>query len=490
MNEQIAKARLHHAVDACLSGIELDPLLLQRVMLRKDQPIMKKKISVASIAVAILLMITVTALAVGIYESIKPAMDQSAEILVGTNWQLQDKLRFIDVLRSYHLLEEDDALLAIAMDEDQNEEDRSLAASQVIDSVCGDLIRADLDPSVLQQETYLTPDLETVFTVLYRSRVPDVDDSTIAAEYERWFSESELFASTEETADKPETEIADEEEIRLMADSMLSEVYNFNQAERAATKIDINYNEEHGVWIVSYAVSADDLRSELKAEWTTQCYDAGQNAYTWTQLLTVDGKMAQASSIEEYEWNQLIPREAYPHWEDWHDDLRAFLYCSVEERAAFSAAYKPVVDAWLDANPEAGQYFLKTKSGYADRLNETTYAITRQTYGIPDEDCVAEADAVTIAREAYLNAGLANVTAEMISQRCLTAVFFITADPEQPVWKIEIAASPHAGSWNAEDHHNGYRVVIDAHTGVVLEEGELYGANPGANILESALWMY
>lgn len=41
-------------------------------------------------------------------------------------------------------------------------------------------------------------------------------------------------------------------------------------------------------------------------------------------------------SQEEYEWSQLIPRAAYPHWEA---DLRAFLYCSTEERAEWSFEY-------------------------------------------------------------------------------------------------------------------------------------------------------
>lgn len=194
--------------------------------------------------------------------------------------------------------------------------------------------------------------------------------------------------------------------------------------------------------------------------------------------------------MEEYEWSQLIPRAAYPHWEDWESDLRAFLYCSTEERAEFCATYKPVVDAFLDRRPDIKQYFLDTQSGYADRYSQTIYDVTRQTYGIPDEGSIPEEEALRIAQATYLNSGLEGVTQEMLQKRCLTSALFIVTEPSKTIWKVRIAASPHSGAWSMEDHHNGYRVVIDAASGAILGEGELYGSTPGMTVLESALWHY
>ena len=78
----------------------------------------------------------------------------------------------------------------------------------------------------------------------------------------------------------------------------------------------------------------------------------------------------------------------------------------------------------------------------------------------------------------------------MLQKRCLTSALFIVTEPSKPIWKVRIAAAPHSGAWSMEDHHNGYRVVIDAASGAVLEEGELYGSTPGMSVLESALWHY
>lgn len=244
------------------------------------------------------------------------------------------------------------------------------------------------------------------------------------------------------------------------------------------------------MWIADFFVEAEQLRPALRAEWGESYFDPAQKAYHWTKLFLASGERTDASSVEEYEWSQLIPREAYPHWKDWKADLRAFLYCSTEERAEFCATYKPVVDAFLDRHPDIKQYFLDTQSGYADRYSQTIYDITRQTYGIPDEGSIPEEEALRIAQAAYLNSGLEGITQEMLQKRCLTSALFIVTEPSKPIWKVRIAASPHSGAWSMEDHHNGYRVVIDAASGAILEEGELYGSTPGMSVLESALWHY
>lgn len=66
MTDQELRERFHHAVDATLSGLEGDPLLAQRVLRQaqpKEEPRMKKKISVGFAIVLALLLMSVTALA-------------------------------------------------------------------------------------------------------------------------------------------------------------------------------------------------------------------------------------------------------------------------------------------------------------------------------------------------------------------------------------------------------------------------------------------
>lgn len=69
MTDQEIRKRFHQAVDTTLSGLEGDPLLSQRVLLQarpKEEPKMKKKISVGFAIVLALLLMSVTALAAGL----------------------------------------------------------------------------------------------------------------------------------------------------------------------------------------------------------------------------------------------------------------------------------------------------------------------------------------------------------------------------------------------------------------------------------------
>lgn len=481
---------VQRAMDSCFSGVQADPFLAQKIINDKEEKPVKRKLTLATVLVTLLIMLAVTALAMGVYEAIKPAMDQSAPLLLGEDWGLDNKLRFVEVLRAYGIVANDDEQLALCVDPSVSDDRREEAASILIDRIYGDLMREQLDPTILQPEEYNTPGLETVFTVFYRSVSPDADQAVISAEFKKWFAESDLFEPAGEAGTYQRSEKAAEEYVRQLCLSELSEIHSFSKKERQATEITIRFDDEAGLWIADFFVEAEQLRPALRAEWGESYFDLAQNAYHWTKLFLASGERTDASSVEEYEWSQLIPRAAYPHWEDWESDLRAFLYCSTEERAEFCAAYKPVVDAFLDQRPDIKQYFLDTQSGYANRYSQTIYDITRQTYGIPDEGSIPEEEALRIAQAAYLNSGLEGVTQEMLQKRCLTSALFIVTEPSKPIWKVRIAASPHSGAWSMEDHHNGYRVVIDAASGAILEEGELYGSTPGMTVLESALWHY
>lgn len=66
MTDQEIRARVHRAVDTTLSGLQGDPLLSQRVILRarqKEEPQMKKKLSVGLVLVLALVLMSVTGLA-------------------------------------------------------------------------------------------------------------------------------------------------------------------------------------------------------------------------------------------------------------------------------------------------------------------------------------------------------------------------------------------------------------------------------------------
>lgn len=70
---------------------------------------------------------------------------------------------------------------------------------------------------------------------------------------------------------------------------------------------------------------------------------------------------------------------------------RCFLFCSAEERANFSATYKPIVDRFLQDHPDLQTYYSSTSD-----LN-SVYITTRHVYGIPDELSINESQAIKTA---------------------------------------------------------------------------------------------
>ena len=242
--------------------------------------------------------------------------------------------------------------------------------------------------------------------------------------------------------------------------------------------------------MIQFTVQASDLRPALRAEWISDDYDPSSDSYAWTVMISEDGSIINASSTDELDWNRLIPREAYPQWDQWKDELRAFMYCSTEERAQFSIIYKPVVDTFLEQHPSIAQYFAETPYGYAEEFDPTIYMITRQKYGVPGEENVSELEAIATARQAYISSGLTGVSEEMVNRRCLTSALYIITDRDRPIWKVEILASQLIGESAQGDHRSGYRVVIDATTGELLEQGELIRPFDGRTVQEEAMWSY
>ena len=275
---------VQRAMDSCFSGMQADPFLAQKIINDKEEKPVKRKLTLATVLVTLLIMLAVTALAMGVYEAIKPAMDQSAPLLLGEDWGLENKLRFVEVLRAYGIVADGDEQLAVCMDASVSDDRREEAASILIDRVYGALMREQLDPTILQPEEYNTPGLETVFTVFYRSVSPDADQTVISAEFEKWFEESGLFEPAGEAATYQRSEKATEEYVRQLCLSELSEIHSFSKKERQATEITIRFDDEAGLWIADFFVEAEQLRPALRAEWGESYFDPAQKAYHWTKL--------------------------------------------------------------------------------------------------------------------------------------------------------------------------------------------------------------
>lgn len=473
MEKRMMNKRLTHAIDTCMSGIQIDPFLCRKIV-RNETRSKNRKMPLATITAIILIAVVSIALAVSILDIIKPVMDQNAQVIINGDWTFEDKTKVISALVEIGIVDVNNEDYLACVNEILSIEERNMAANRLLDSMWGDAIRENNEKSVLQQEEYFSPDLETVFSTIYRHTYPEATDEEIENSYNRWFEESELFMKPGKEEFSTHDQATSEEDIMQLCLEDLSEVYNFNQKERDATKITISWDNEHFVWVVHLEIAGSILRDSLKKEWINNYYDVETNMYSWNQIYAANGSCISESDYSEYEWNNLIPKEAYPNWEKWRDAIKCFLNATIEEQEEFSIHYKPVIDKYLKQHPDIEMYFSSVKSGDADKYDPIPFLITRHSYGHPSDRDISEKQAIDIAKEAYINSGLQGVNQELIETRCLIHSLFILNAQDDSIWKITIEVNRAENLQQEGDHMNGYRVLIDATTGIILNEEEAY----------------
>lgn len=132
-----------------------------------------------------------------------------------------------------------------------------------------------------------------------------------------------------------------------------------------------------------------------------------------------------------------------------------FRYYTVEEKAEFSRAVKPIVDAYVETHP------------YYPNYGTLLYQATRQIYGVPGDGDIPQAEALRRAKEQIL---LMGAREETIESRRVVYTFDVT-EPKNPIWKVMI----YHVSFDvmAEDAPQTdrltYQVIMDAKTGEVLQ---------------------
>lgn len=154
MNDEIIRQAVQNAIDSCLSDVHEDPDLVYKILRGNREKRRKKRLSLALVLVIILSAVAVTALAIGIYETIKPAMGQSASLLLEDNWGLENKLCFVEILRTYGLIDANDEQLSMCMNSSVSDTRLEQVASALIERLYGKMMQEQTEPSVLQQEEY------------------------------------------------------------------------------------------------------------------------------------------------------------------------------------------------------------------------------------------------------------------------------------------------------------------------------------------------
>lgn len=186
--------------------------------------------------------------------------------------------------------------------------------------------------------------------------------------------------------------------------------------------------------------------------WLVDIYE--DNALLQRVLLGYDG-----TYIDTVPGNKVFTR-ADRHFEDFDFDVRTlnFAMMSVEEKAAFSSKWKPIVDEYIKANP------------YYPARNTLMYQATRTVFGVPGKDSITQTEARDIGEKAILKLGAED---ETLNARHIGYSFDVT-DAENAKWVLVFypasAATPSIEL--TPGNVQTYCVIIDARNGEVLEAFE------------------
>ena len=131
-----------------------------------------------------------------------------------------------------------------------------------------------------------------------------------------------------------------------------------------------------------------------------------------------------------------------------------FRNMNVEEKAAFSEKWNPIVNEYMSSHPYYANY------------NGLMYQATRQVYGIPGEGDMTQDEATQIAKAEIMRLGASSTT---LMNRRILYTYDIT-DPMNPVWKLLIyhVAFDKMPNDPIDTDYISYQVVIDGNTGTIL----------------------
>ena len=237
---------------------------------------------------------------------------------------------------------------------------------------------------------------------------------------------------------------------------------------------------------VAYFVYGERYNSGLEPVWLIFFYQ--DDVVQQKMLLGFDGSFISTASGEkmfEYTDTPWRPEKLYGI-DGFIETLRElnwnFSNWSLEEKAAFTQKWKPIIDEYIETNP------------YLANRNPLAYYATRHVYGIPGPDDIPQDTARDIAQEVALGLG---ANPESIQYRQYNINYDVT-DPAQPIWNVflysaeplhikremedflanvvnDVYAIPkeimdaYDEFMAQENNANGYRVLIDARTGAVID---------------------
>lgn len=233
-----------------------------------------------------------------------------------------------------------------------------------------------------------------------------------------------------------------------------------------------------------------------------------QLARVWSYAARVNPENGEVlAAIKRDEWNQLTGRklvaDASPEmekliWEnDMQDALRRaagdesgngwnlnvnkkgeyFYAWTLEEKAAYTEKYKPLIDQFLAENVEYAQMLQDRYDAGQDGFPDY-YNTTRHAYGLPDEKSISQEKARKIGYQAILET--LNAPKDILDQAWAINVYYDVTDSEKPLWKFFYNT---IADDTGPDEAWGYFVSINAYTGEIEACYERWAGTPMIDLM-------
>lgn len=529
MDEQRFREQLHHSVEMRLFDLQGDPWLTRRVVAQmKGEHKVNKRFSVVALLMLLLVLVAVTALAMGLTQYFSQVAALEHTYGDYDQWPGSAKIQLVRLMQESGL--EVNAALTAQMQKADDAEAEALAEAVLADyfgpqgkintynAMLQELGAFDawtLEDKALysallvqygwQKEDwplYLLPDAQAADRAVIIQNAKDVlvkqfsallDEDHIQLSYgkhlldgsdqEIWVVEIPSRFSQDlryRVVLSPEGSVLSYTAPRglpytaasnLLAESTLAQPGPWDISEEEAIRIGKESIGELG----NFGEVMDRLEIDAYFLYNQRFCQGAEPV--WLLYFYLDGELAQKMALGfqgnfletvagDQDFEGAVWSDARPEINLYEMDFRRM---TLEERAAFSKTWNPVMDAYLEINP------------YYPNRNTSEYRATRCVYGLPGAGDLTQEQAITIARDALLREG---VLEETFDDREIVVAFDVT-DAENPLWKLLVyhVAFEKIADSAAQTDHISYQFVIHARTGEILKlENNFDSSVDGLNI--------
>ena len=244
-----------------------------RQIVKGEEMAKRTKLSTGVILVAILILISAVALAVGIlvneYYAKVAEMDASGAL---GRWNLEDKITFVNTMRECNF-EVNPELYQVLMNKENTKEERENAADRIVDATYGELIRQQQGYYISKPEDSLgvAPDPVIVFQERYFAEHPEpIDDTPEGREallkytdalgyYLRDVYNPLYMQEHDGQGGMPEKTAVTEETAIEALRSLMTEVLGWDPEAVNAMTPEVQWDAEYRMWTASGEVSADSM---------------------------------------------------------------------------------------------------------------------------------------------------------------------------------------------------------------------------------------